>query len=280
MESPPIVKTRTRPRRPAFRYYGAKWRLAPEILKLFPPHGAYLEPCFGSGAVLAYKPPSKIEIVNDINGRIVNFFRVLRERPNDLVRLLNLTPYARDEFEACIEPASDPLEEARRFYSVISMARSRSILPGDQRRDWRRGFMGSSMAKEFAKTEHLLDWAARLKGVQIENEDALDLIERVRGLDYLIYFDPPYLKETRVLSNRYAYETTEQWHRNAAELLNRHDGPAIVSGYPSKIYKELYEGNGWSVIDFRMSIDSPSRPDVIERLWLSPNIPEWNPRLL
>ena len=75
-----------------------------------------MEPFFGSGAVLLSRHPAKCEVVNDIDGRIVNFFRVLRERPDELVEVLRLTPWARDEWQACKEPTDDPLEAARRWW--------------------------------------------------------------------------------------------------------------------------------------------------------------------
>jgi len=266
----------------AFHYFGGKWRLAPKIIKLFPPHDAYLEPCFGSGAVLARKLPSKIEIVNDLDGRVVNFFRVLRERPKELIRLLDLTPYAREEFELCVEPVADPLEDARRLYVVLNSGRRHWT--GAKKRDWQRRFSTATLitpTDNFRKVDQLYEWAARLKNVQIERGDALDLIIAVRGHGYLIYFDPPYLRETRTTKSGYSYEPDRQWHIKAAALLKDHDGGAIVSGYASDLYKELYEANGWRTVDFDVVVPIGAYPSPrTERLWLSPNIPEWNPRLL
>ena len=79
-------------------YPGAKWGMAAEIVSMMPPHKSYLEPYFGSGAVLFNKPRSAIETVNDIDGDIVNFFKVLREQTDRLIEAICLTPYARDVF--------------------------------------------------------------------------------------------------------------------------------------------------------------------------------------
>lgn len=76
-------------------YPGAKWGMAQEIVQIMPPHRSYLEPFAGSLAVLFHKPRSAIETVNDIDGDIVNFFRVLRAEPERLAREIDLTPYAR-----------------------------------------------------------------------------------------------------------------------------------------------------------------------------------------
>lgn len=80
-------------------YPGAKWGMAKQICSLMPPHRSYLEPFFGSGAVLFNKHPSAIETVNDIDGDIVNFFSVLREQPEELAAAIEMTPYAREVFD-------------------------------------------------------------------------------------------------------------------------------------------------------------------------------------
>ena len=93
--------------------------MVPTLRRLLPDKvDFYMEPFFGSGVVLLSRHPAKCEIVNDIDGRIVNFFRVLRERPEELVEVLRLTPWARDEWEACKEPSDDSLEAARRWYAL------------------------------------------------------------------------------------------------------------------------------------------------------------------
>lgn len=90
--------------------------MAKEIVALMPPHRSYLEPFFGSGAVLFNKPPSAIETINDIDGDIVNFFQVLREQPEELARMISLTPYARDVFDDAHENRGiEPLDRAYRF---------------------------------------------------------------------------------------------------------------------------------------------------------------------
>lgn len=228
-------------------YPGAKCGMAAQIVSLMPPHRSYLEPFFGSGAVLFNKPPSAIETVNDIDGDIVNFFRILREQPERLAEAISLTPYSRDVFNDAHEyPGTDSFDRAYRFairskmghgfktyqktgFKIDVYARERSYcvdcwnrLPGD-----------------------LLEAAVRLKGVQIENRPALDLIRRFNHDNVLIYADPPYLLETRCC-NQYRYEMTERDHLDLLDALKQHKGPVILSGYPSEMYdRELV---GWSVI--------------------------------
>lgn len=99
------------------KYPGAKWRLSPWIIEHIPPHESYLEPFFGSGAVFFNKKKARIETINDLDGEVVNFFRVCRERPEELAAALSLTPWARDEREAAYitEENEDPVERARKF---------------------------------------------------------------------------------------------------------------------------------------------------------------------
>ena len=109
--------------RPALRWFGGKWQLGPWIVQHLPPHDAYCEPYGGAASVLLRKPPAKLETWNDLHGRLVNFFTVLRARPDELVRALELTPYARAEYDAARASADDPLEDARRFYVLSCQCR-------------------------------------------------------------------------------------------------------------------------------------------------------------
>lgn len=101
---------------PALRYYGGKFRLGSWIARHLPDHVAYVEPFGGAAGVLLRKDPSELEVYNDIDGSVVNFFKVLRERPQELIRQLKRTPFARAEFDLSFKPSPDPLEEARRFF--------------------------------------------------------------------------------------------------------------------------------------------------------------------
>lgn len=222
-------------------YPGAKWGMAKMISSIMPKHRSYLEPFFGSGAVLFNKPPSAIETVNDIDGDIVNFFRVLRERPDDLADAIALTPYARDVFDDAHENrGSGDFDRAYRFAV-------RSKMGFGFKTYQKTGFKIDVYARENSYAVKcwnrlpgdLLRAAERLKGVQIENRPDLDLIRKFNHDNVLIYADPPYLLSTRG-GKQYRHEMNEQDHVQLLDALKQHKGTVILSGYPSEMYdKEL-----------------------------------------
>lgn len=228
-------------------YPGAKWGMAQEIIALMPPHRSYLEPFFGSGAVLFNKPPSAIETVNDIDGDIVNFFTVLREQPDRLAEAISLTPYARDVFNDAHENrGTDDFDRAYRFAIRSKMGHGFKTY---QKTGWKMDVAGREGAYAVGNWNRLpgdlLDAAGRLKGVQIENRNALDLIRKFNHGNVLIYADPPYLLNTRG-GKQYRHEMTEQDHVELLDALKQHKGAVILSGYPSEMYDR--ELRGWSVI--------------------------------
>lgn len=244
--------------------------MAAQIVALMPPHRSYLEPFFGSGAVLFNKPPSAIETVNDIDGDIVNFFRVLREQPDRLAEAISLTPYARDIFDdAHVNLGTDDFERAYRFAI-------RSKMRHGFKTNQNTGFKIDVYARERSYClncwnrlpDDLLEAAVRLKGVQIENRPALDLIRRFNHDNVLIYVDPPYLLETRG-GKQYWHEMTEQDHLELLDALKQHKGQVILSGYPSEMYdRELQD---WSVI-YRKSYNQ-NADQRTEVLWCNFDVP-------
>lgn len=245
--------------KPPISYFGSKARLAPWIASMFPPHRVYVEPFCGSAAVLFAKRPSTHEILNDVDDLLVNFLRVLRDRPEDLEVACRATPYARSEFEACADVAGavDELERARRWWvrssqsfgqvATTATGWSVSILRGSDnaRSVWNR--LG-----RFAET------AERLGPVVVENRDALEVIAQFDAVDGVIYCDPPYLGETRTSQRDgrrpggdYAHEFhTREQHVALAEALRSARAAVFVSGYHSPLYDELYDG--WSRVERRV----------------------------
>lgn len=228
-------------------YPGAKWGLAEEIVSLMPRHRSYLEPFFGSGAVLFNKPPSAIETVNDIDGDIVNFFRVLRERTDELIRAVSLTPYAREVFADAHENRGETdFDRAYRFAIRSRMGHGFKTYQ-------KTGFKIDRYARErsycvdvWNRMPSMLSEAAeRLKYVQIENRPALELIKKFNFENVLIYADPPYLLDTRG-GKQYRFEMSEQDHMDLLGSLCDHKGPVILSGYPSEMYDR--ELRGWNKI--------------------------------
>ncbi len=224
------------------RYPGAKWQIAEWIASMMPKHDVYLEPFFGSGAVFFSKQPSRVETINDLDGNIVNLFRMIRERHRDLANLVRFTPWARDEFLPLIgrcgvlQKSGDDLEDARRF--LVRCWQAHGTRTSD-RSGWRhevQGMQGKNSAKVWQDLpERIIRTAMRLKEAQIENRPALDLIERYRYSQVLIYADPPYVLSTRK-GRMYANEMMDEDHIKLLEALDRHPGPVLLSGYECELY--------------------------------------------
>jgi DNA adenine methylase len=240
----------TAPLRPALRYYGGKFDLAPWIISHMPPHSHYVEPCFGAGNVLLCKEPVKLETVNDLNGRVVNYFRVLRNRPEELIHLLDMTPWAKEESDLSKIETEDSLEDARRFHIMCWMG----YRGGPEHTGFRVVYDIKSRWNVPAEdlTKHSLwEISQRLRNVQIMKGDALALIDRYRDIeDVLIYFDPPYLPSERTNKKGYgASEVEIQFHEDAANILRELPGHVLISHYSCDVYKELYEDHGWLRVD-------------------------------
>ncbi len=256
-------------RRPALRWHGGKWRLAPWIIRHLPAHDAYLEPYGGAASVLLRKPPAPLETINDLHGRLVNFFTILREQADELVGAVELTPYARAEFQLAHQQADNPLEDARRFYVLADQGRG-GAASGRTRPGWRAEHNPTHRLvppRDFTAA-HLRAIAARLKHVQIEHGDALAVIARYDAAGTLHYVDPPYVRAARNprSQSRYAHDLSDADHRALAELLHQVHGMVVLSGYPSRLYAELY--GDWQRVD-RTARDDASRPRV-ESLWRNP----------
>jgi DNA adenine methylase len=250
---------------PVLKYYGGKFRLARWIISHFPIHVSYVEPFGGGGSVLLQKPPSAVETYNDLDGDVCNFFRVLRDRVDELIRVIRLTPWSRAEFELCLHSATDPLERARRLYFRLRMSMhggTRAIAS-----NFRRHKSKCSPAST-VKPQTLYEAAKRLSNVQIENREAVRLISDMDTPDTLFYLDPPYVSSTRTDKKRYAHELDDDDHREIAEVVNDVKGTVVVSGYACDLYEEIYERRGWQRIDTEATANGGIRR--VESLWLSP----------
>ncbi len=259
-------------RRPALRYHGSKFRIAPWIIEHFPQHTCYVEPFAGGANVILRKQPSQIEVYNDLDGDVVNFFRVLREQTSALLRAIELTPYSREELILAFERTDDPLERARRCY--IRSWQSWGGNSSQYHTGWRYQH-SNNRGKSVVDDWNADGWwaaAARLKQVQIECDDAVAVIERYDQASTLFYVDPPYVHKTRsergAQSRRaYKHEMTDEQHRALAEVLHKVKGMVVLSGYDSELYRELY--SGWDVRCMTVRTQNPGKK-AVECLWLSP----------
>lgn len=259
--------------RPALRYHGGKWNLAPWIISHFPDHRVYVEPFGGAASVLLRKPRSYAEVYNDLDGEIVNLFRVLRNpsQARELVRLVTLTPFSRVEFEQAYLHDGDPIEQARRLLVRSFMGFGAAGTTGNN-----TGFRNNSTR---SGTIPATDWANyppalamiadRLRGVVVEMLPSLEVIQKFDSPNTLFYVDPPYPLSTRGKQSAagYRYEMTDDQHRELAGAIHRTCGKVIISGYPCALYdQELYPD--WQRIT--KDAHAEGARDRTEVLWISP----------
>jgi DNA adenine methylase len=262
-------------KRPVLRFHGGKFRVGRRIIAQFPPHERYIEPFGGAASVLMQKEPTGCDVYNDLDGQLVNVFRVLRDPKlaRKLKRAVTLTPYSRREYELSYEPSDDDVEQARR-----TLFRSYAAFGGTGERRYRTG-MRPSLGGRGNRPE--LDWRGwpthvkaftrRLSYVMIENSPALTIINRYDRADTLLYCDPPYVHSVRTMSDRwghfhYAHEMTDAEHRLLVARLNACESPVVLSGYRCALYDELLDA--WARVDYHTAINGGGAR--VESLWLKP----------
>lgn len=236
-------------RRPALRYHGGKWLLAPWIISHFPVHRVYTEAFGGAASVLIRKPKCYGEVYNDLDGEIVSLFRVLRDPAQsvELRRMLEATPFARAEFDESYKPAPDPVEAARRTIIRSFMGFGSDGVTGQSKTGFRAtsNRSGTTPAHDWVNYSEALPFLhARLADVVIEHRDALDLLRQQDGVETLHYVDPPYVAATRSKGGfkRYRHEMTDADHEDLATCLKGLTGMVVLSGYNSALYGELFAG--------------------------------------
>lgn len=257
-------------KRPILRWHGGKWNLADWIISHLPRHRVYVEPFGGAASVLLKKPRSYAEVYNDLDGEVVNLFRVARDRGEELRRALELTPFARDEFAESYHETTDPLEQARRTVARAFMGF------GSNAHNKATGFRANSNR---SGTTPAQDWRnypgafgdviERLRGVVIENREAAAVMAAHDGDETVHYVDPPYVAATRDKGGDYRHEMTDADHEELADTLHTLRGPVVLSGYRSSLYDALYED--WRRVERHAHADGAR--ERVECLWLSPRCP-------
>ncbi|MBS1702873.1 MAG: DNA adenine methylase [Armatimonadetes bacterium] len=263
----------TRPRRPVVRWHGGKFRLRDHILPLFPAHTSYIEPYGGGASILMAKPPTRIEVYNDIDSEVVNLFRVLRDpvRSEKLCRQIELTLYSREEFEDCYaKPSKNSVERARRFVTMSFQCIGNKHT--DEKTGWRTRTSKALWSPCLAWTgwpKEIPIFCARLREVIIEHRPALEIFDIYDDEDALFYVDPPYPKSTRQMRQKdvYACELTDDDHVVLLEKLKGLKGMVVLSGYECPLYSDRLEG--WTRHDF--SARAQTNAPRIESVWCSPN---------
>lgn len=257
--------------KPILKYPGSKATIAPWIVAQFPEHTHYLEPFCGSAAVFFRKAPAEHEVLNDLDGNIVNLFSVLRGHAADLAKLIELTPWAEDEYRFCemnYENSPDPVENARRFLVRCWQSHGVRFRAEKCRQGWKHnGLCGHQYpALRWQNVpDRLMAAAARLKDAEIRNRPALELISYYNDPRFLIYCDPPYVRSTRN-DRYYAHEMTDDEHIALLNALNVHRGPVVLSGYAHPLYDSRLEH--WHRIT-APAVAEHGR-NRVEVLWLNP----------
>jgi DNA adenine methylase len=229
--------------KPILKYPGAKWNLAPWIISHFPAHAHYVEPFFGSGAVFFNKKPAKHEVINDLSGDVVNLFRVIREDGERLAALIEMTPWAREEYELSYQACDDPMERARRF--VVRAWQGHGSIGASGVGSWRNDVKRNGQGKGSGCVprwqdipDDILPCIFRLARTVIDCADAVTFILQFAASDVLIYADPPYPKGERKDRLYLVDSMTDADHALLLDALDAHPGPVILSGYHCALYDD------------------------------------------
>lgn len=261
--------------RSPLRYPGGKAKIAAWIVSNLPDHDIYIEPYFGGGSVFFAKPPARIEVVNDLDHRVVNLFRVIREQPDELARLITLTPWARAEFLASDDVAGDPLEDARRFLVRVWMAHGGKLA---YRTGWRNGWAGGKDASRggpakvwLTVPDRIAAVAQRLQEAIIDCRPAVDSLGQWAHPSCLVYADPPYVHDTRDRDGGgrgaiYRHEMNNDDHEALLDVLEAHPGPVVLSGYQTPLYDDRL--TQWTRVDRQNYAYRGA--ERTESLWLNP----------
>lgn len=262
-------------------YYGGKSELAKDIAPYVPAGiKRYVEPFFGSGGLFFYRETrwASIEIINDLNGDVVNFFKVLRDKPKKLIDLLQMTPHSRQEQREAagvMEKSKNDVTRALYFFIRINQSfngvRGWSIpVDKNRSREW----------SNKCNPDILYKAAARLKLASIENSPALKVMKLYDRADTFLYLDPPYLSVNDPEGKRTGYrgyDMVEEDHEIFIDQCLKMKSQTIISGYEHSHYNRLTAA-GWRKVKILTEAKSTNHKNIqiknarIEILWISPNI--------
>jgi DNA adenine methylase len=262
----------------AFNYFGGKFTYVEQLEKLFPKHRHFIDVFCGSMAVTLNKKPSEIDTANDINGDVINFFKVLRESPDELITLLELTPIAREEYnQAFYQKDNDSLSELERARAFYVRVRQSFYGLGSQRQN--KGWHAVKTISRARRPETVSKWKnaiekldpvfERLLNIQIESRDFRTIIPVMDFEEAFFYCDPPYPTDCRGSKNDYAFDFTNQDHEELAEMRNGVKGNVMLSSYVSPLPEKLYKG--WYQVRFEKKLNNIRTKPVQECVWLNYN---------
>lgn len=257
--------------RQVLKYPGSKWNIAGQLAELLPPHHSYVEPFFGSGALLFNKQPSDIETINDLDHDVVNLFLCIQEDPERLARLVMTTPYSREMYDSAFEfedfiteiKGEEPYRKALVF--LIKCWQGHGFRTNGYKVGWKSDVHGREKAYALWNWYRLPEWiieiAERLRKVQIENRPALEVIKRFDYSDVFQYWDPPYLLGTRS-KKQYKYEMSDADHEELLKTALKCKAKIMISGYESEMYNDYLKG--WEKRYFKSCAEhGGSRQEVV-----------------
>jgi len=259
----------------AFGYYGGKFSHLDFILPLLPTAFTHFcEPFGGSAAVLINRPPVPVETYNDLDSEVTNFFRCLRDHGDELIRVISLTPFSREELVKACSPGPNlsAIERARRFFVRARQTRTGLAQTSSEGR-WAhcvltsRAGMAGAVSRWLGSVEGLPEIVQRLQRVQIENAPAIEIIRRYDSKSTLFYCDPPYPHEARGDSKAYSYEMTDAEHQALADVLRSVQGAVAISGYRCGLMDRLY--GDWIRVDANSRLCNSSKGMRTESIWMN-----------
>ncbi len=249
--------------RSPIRYFGGKGNMVNRLLKYIPPHKIYVEVFGGAGALLFAKEPAGNEIYNDIDGDLVNLFKVLKDEKQfeKFYKLVSLTPYSREEYYYCYEHYKQEEDNVKRAYMFFVVLRQGFV--GYISKSWGYSInpihhnMGAVVSRYLSIIEMLPEIHQRIMRVQVENDDFRKIIPRYDTPNTFFYLDPPYIPHTRK-HGKYQYEMSYEDHIDLINLILGVKGKVMLSGYPNDLYKKL-EDNGWLKVEFKTACYAAGR---------------------
>lgn len=254
------------------KYPGSKWNIASKLVELIPPHHSYVEPYFGSGAVLFSKSPSAIETVNDLDGDVVNLFHCIQQDSKRLARLVMTTPFSREIYDKQFDSDNSYVAQYQSAAGfLIRCWQGHGFRTNGYKVGWKNDVQGRERAYALWNWYRLPDWiieiAERLRKVQIECRPALEVIERFDYKNVFMYVDPPYLLSTR-RGKQYKHEMTDKDHEALLQTIRQSKAKIMISGYESEMYNEHLQG--WYKKHFTSCAEGgKSRQEVVWMNFLS-----------
>lgn len=255
------------------KYPGSKWNLVPHILKMIPNHHTYLEPFFGSGAILFSKNESRIEMVNDLDHNVVNLFNCIKSDPERLARIVLSTPYSREQYDnSYIQIPEEPYEKAANF--LVKCWQGYGFRTNGSKVGWKNDIQGResmyALWDWYRLPDRILMVAERLRKVQIENRPALEVMKRFDFSNVFMYLDPPYVLCTRT-GKQYAHEMQDDDHEELLKFTLQSRAKIMISGYESDMYNDYL--SNWNKANYKSCAEMGGKR--IETVWFNYEAPNY-----